>query len=104
MADLRTLLRLSIEIEDPWEMMVYRALNDAAEAGVKCPTCDDLADLIDTNSVASTVNVVKRLERRGLIQVQRYQRERRVTIMATGKKTAEVRAPVPHWRDRDRAA
>lgn len=86
-------------IEDPWEMMVYRRLRLAAEACEPCPTADELSDLIGSESVAATVGVMQRLERRGLIMVERYQRTRRVTIVATGAKTAEPANQAPHWRE-----
>lgn len=97
---------MNIAIEDPWEAMVYRELHRAAEAGQPCASNADLGDTIGSiNSTGSTVaGIVKRLEMRGLITVERYQRERRVTIVATGKSTAEVRTPAPHWRTRPRPA
>jgi len=92
-------MMLQVVIEDPWEMMIYRALRDAADDGRPCPTADDLSDLIGANAVATTVGVMQRLERRGPIQVERYQRARRVTIVETGAKTAEPANQSPHWRE-----
>lgn len=86
-------------IDDPWEMMIFRRLREAADAGEDCPTCDDLADLIGANAVATTVGVMQRLERKGLILVERYQRTRRVTIVATGAQTREPVNQAPHWRE-----
>jgi Mn-dependent DtxR family transcriptional regulator len=62
-------------LEDPWEMRIFKAVRTAADNDQPCPTCDDLADLLGC-SIATTVNIIQRLEKRGLIQVRRYQRER----------------------------
>lgn len=95
---------MNIAIEDPWEAMVYRELSRAADENRTCPTVTDLCVLLDCSPGGTTAGIIKRLERRGLIKVDRYQRERRVTIVATGKSTAEVRTPAPHWRTRPRPA
>jgi len=95
---------MNIAIEDPWENMVYRALCRAAEADERCPTSIEIATMLDCSPGGTATGIVARLERRGLIQVERYQRERRVTIVATGKSTAQVRTPAPHWRTRPRPA
>lgn len=85
------------------EDVILNALVQAAEVGSPCPTADDLSDLIGSSSVSTTVGIMQRLEKRGIIKIERYQRERRVTIVKTGAKTAQVKTPVPHWRDRPRA-
>lgn len=82
------------------ERKVLDALTAAADAGAKCPTQDELAELIGVEAVSTTVGIVNRLERKGLIKVERYQRERRVMIVATGNMTAPAANPVTHWRRR----
>lgn len=87
------------------EVRLYAELTRCAELGLPCPTADDLACLIgeeDGGAISTTVLVMQRLEKQGLIHVERYQRSRVVTIMATGKKTAEPKNKAPHWRDRIR--
>lgn len=77
-------------------------LSDAADRGMRCPTNEDLADTLGLRAISAPVYLMDELARRGLIRVERYQRERQVTITATGKATAPVRNPAPHWRDRPR--
>lgn len=82
------------------ERTILAALTRAAAAGVQCPFNEDLDTLIGASSASTSTTIVKRLENWGLIRVERYQRERRVTIVKTGKATAEVRTKAPHWRHR----
>lgn len=82
------------------ETKVFRALWSAAEREEPCPTVDDLRDLLDFSSCSGTVQIVQRLEEKGLIEVQRFQRTRQVCIVATGKCTARPINTAPHWRDR----
>ncbi len=88
----------------PWEDITLRFITAAAEAGARAPTADDLQEACGCSSVSTTVNLVASLERRGLIAVDRYQRARRITIVATGKATAPVTNMTPHWRTRPRPA
>ena len=85
------------------ELTIYRALADAAAAGAPCPTADALGALIRCASPSTTPTIVGRLERKGLIRVERYQRSRRVQIVATGDWTAEPPNQSPHWRERPKA-
>ena len=84
--------------------VVYAAYLAAAERGLPAPTCDQLCDLLDNGDggpvVATTVNITRRLEQRGLIRVVRYQRYREVQIVATGQWTAPAKSRTPHWRER----
>lgn len=82
------------------DQIIMGALTSAAEQGAYCPTADDLSDMIDSNAVSTTVAIIHRLERRGLVKVERYQRSRRVTIVETGCSTAEPANKAPHWRVR----
>jgi hypothetical protein len=84
----------------PWEQRAFAAIEAAANEGRRFPTADDLMEAIGCESHASTVNVVARLELRGLITVERFQRERVGTIVATGKRTAEPKTRAKHWRER----
>lgn len=82
------------------ERLIYRALVRAANAGKPCPTADELSEIIGSHSVSTTVGVIQRLEKKGKVKVDRYQRGRRVTIVATGKTTRACMNTAPHWRDR----
>ncbi|QNA85202.1 MarR family transcriptional regulator [Sphingomonas sp. So64.6b] len=82
----------------PWESRALAAIVDAAEAGRLAPTADELQATVGCDSVSTTVNIVQRLEKRGLIRVERYQRSRRIFVVSTGKATAPVNNKTPHWR------
>lgn len=86
----------------PAEASLLAALTDAADRGLSCPTNEELSDMLGLSALSAPPQIMDRLRRRGLIEVQRYQKERRVKIVATGNQTAEVRTPAPHWRDRPR--
>lgn len=81
------------------ERTTYRALAEAAEAGLPCPSNIDIEMLCGYNSCSMGPVMVKRLERKGFIRVERYQRFRIVEIVATGARTARaanMRADTPH--------
>lgn len=82
------------------ERTILAALTRAADAGATCPKNEDLDELIHCSSSSAASAIVKRLENWGLIRVERWQKERRVTIVETGKSTAEVRNKAVHWRHR----
>lgn len=86
----------------PREAMVLTALSEAAERGARCPSNEELADLCGYFAVASPPGVIGRLAAMGLISVRVGQKERQVTIMATGKSTAPMTNAAPHWRNRPR--
>lgn len=83
-----------------WERRALSAIERAANEGQRFPTADDLMEAVGCESHASTVNLVRRLEQHGMIQVERYQRERVGTIVATGKRTAEPKTRAVPWRER----
>jgi hypothetical protein len=76
------------------EQLVYEALREAAANGDQCPLNLDLEMITGFNSGSMGPVLVQRLERKGLIVVERYQRFRRVQIVATGQWTA--RSPSQH--------
>lgn len=77
---------------------VLEMVTRAADAGLPCPTNGELAGALGFNSHSGPINALERLQRRGLIVVERFQIERRVTIVATGKRT-KIFNDRPHWRD-----
>ncbi|GAA0295678.1 hypothetical protein GCM10009087_01780 [Sphingomonas oligophenolica] len=81
-----------------WERKTLALITEAAEAGRRAPTADDIQEHTGCNSISTTVTIVQKLEKRGLIAVERFQRSRRMTIVATGKRTAAVINEAPHWR------
>lgn len=83
------------------ETVMFAVLTRAAALGEACPTCEYFAGLFGEEEggvVSTTVLVMQRLERQGLIHVERFQRSRVVTILATGQRTAEPKNKTPHWR------
>lgn len=87
-----------------WERTILDAIVDAAEHGRPAPKAIELQDLCGCLSISITVHIVRRLERKGLIRVERYQRSRRITIVSTGRTTAAVSNRTPHWRSKPRPA
>ena len=87
---------------NPRERIVYDALCAAAEADRPCPTQDDLADALGGVSLSTTVAIMQRLERLGLIITKVYQRSRQVVILATGRATRAPKSTAVHWRHRPR--
>ena len=73
-------------------------LERAANAGHPCPSNGVLAGAIGASSSSNPVNVMARLQKRGLITVERFATSRIVTITATGKSTFGDRSKAPHWR------
>src|SRR3546814_7664867 len=82
------------------ERVIYQALVNAAEAMRPCPKNDDLMGLIGASSDSTPPTIVRRLEEKGLIKVDRFQRSRRVYIVATDKWTPMPLNTAPHWRNR----
>lgn len=84
------------------EKAVLASIEHAAEAGTACPSNTAFADELSIGASKGS-DIIARLERKGLIKVQRGNSMRVVTIVATGKRTAgEITKP--HWRLRDKAA
>jgi hypothetical protein len=81
---------------------VFKRLNSAAELGEICPTADELQEVAGVESVSTTVALMHVLEREGRIEVTRYQKSRKVVIVATGQATAEPANQTPHWREKPR--
>lgn len=83
----------------PQEAHVFRMIESAAKAGRVCPTNNDIVEQIDARSTSQASAIVSRLERFGLIKIERGNCSRVATIVATGKRTrGEITAP--HWRER----
>jgi signal transduction histidine kinase len=73
---------------DPKLAMVFAMLIEAALAGAPCPTNLEIEDALAVGSTSLGARKLALLEQRGLIRVERWQRARRVTIVATGWQTA----------------
>lgn len=77
---------------------VLEIVTKAAEEGRPCPTNNEMSCRLGFKSLSGPINALERLQRRGLVTVERFHTERRVTITATGKAT-KVFNDKPHWRD-----
>lgn len=84
------------------ERIVYEALVRAADATEPAPKNDELMGMLGCSSDSTPPHTVRKLEEKGLIEVERFQRTRQVCIVATGKCTAMPMSTAPHWRDRPR--
>lgn len=84
-----------------WERMVLDLIVEAADARRLAPTSEDIEEVCEC-SLSTAVDIVRMLEQRGLIMVQRYQRARRIKVLTTGKWTARVANKTPHWRTQPR--
>lgn len=65
-------------------------LTKAADMNDECPSNNVLATAVGASTMAVGANVIKRLEKKGLISVRRGSTRRKVTIASTGKSTCEV--------------
>jgi hypothetical protein len=75
-------------------------LTAAAEAGVPAPSNSELCDQADLATASRASQAVSQLEALGFIRVTRSANKRRITIVASGKQTAEPVCPstkAPLW-------
>lgn len=85
-------------------LRLLRILEQAADAGDVCPSNSDLADRLGYAAHNTASNAVSLLETMGFITVARGKRNRVVTIVKTGKRTAGVvvnRKPGDWTEDQD---
>ena len=81
----------------------FAMLKFAANEGQPCPKNETFCMELGFASTSGPVAMLARLERKGMIRVQRFQKSRMVEIIASGKKTAEPENTTPHWRARRKA-
>lgn len=81
------------------EDVVLAMVIKAAERGDTCPSNYELAAAIGGASASRGTEILNRLEKRGIITIERGQSSRVVTIVETGKRTAGTVGAV-HWRYR----
>jgi hypothetical protein len=80
------------------ERIVLERCRAAAAAGEKAPSIEELSSEIGATGVATVPGIMKRLEAKGYITRQIFQRGRIVCIAATGQCTAPPKDTSPHWR------
>ena len=80
--------RASIALLSRSEAIAYEMINQAAEQCEPCPVNIDLEIAADFSSCSMGSKMVRLLEAKGHVVVERSQKARRVQITATGKWTA----------------
>jgi hypothetical protein len=81
------------------ERVIYAEVVRCAEEQCEMSKADDLVEMLGASSVSTTVGILQRLERKGLIRIRRFQRSRQVYVVELDKWTREPSNTVPHWRD-----
>lgn len=73
---------------------IFRLIKLAAENGLECPTNAALAEAVGYRSTANVAKALSFLAVAGMIEIERFNHTRIVTIVASGKKTAgAIRKP-----------
>lgn len=88
--------RSSDRAEDARQVM--RMIETAVANGKPCPSNIDISHKLGMQSPSGAVKVLASLEKRGLIEIERFGASRRVTIAATGRSTAVIGSQRPHFR------
>lgn len=81
----------------PQQSRLYKILADCAEAGERCPIAKVLAERLRT-SPTYVDKLFAAVEKKGWITVEGNTKGRIVTILKTGKRTANI-VSAPHWRN-----
>jgi hypothetical protein len=84
----------------PIERQVFERCHRAAAAGLPAPSTEDLTAAIGASGFSTVPGILKRLEAKGYITREIYQRGRVVCITATGQCTMPPNDQTPHWRQR----
>lgn len=84
----------------PVEQAVLDICQRAAAEGRQLDSIEDMRMELGALSYSTVPGVMKRLEEKGYITREIYQRGRRVCITATGQCTVPPSCTAPHWRNR----
>jgi predicted transcriptional regulator len=79
------------------EQVVLRMLTRCAALKEPCPSNIRIAESLGVSSCSTGAAVIQRLERKGLIRVERFISGRTVEIVATKQKTQAPEVKAPHW-------
>lgn len=82
----------------PIEQRIYDRYFQAAEAGEPAPSIEDLQVEIGADGASTVPGITKRIEAKGYITREIYQRGRTICIVSTGQCTLPPRDQTPHWR------
>jgi hypothetical protein len=80
------------------ERAVLQAIEAAAEANRELESNEEIADRLSFSGTGTIRGIMLRLERKGYISTESYQRGRRVFAKRLGKWTRAPFCTVPHWR------
>lgn len=80
------------------DAMILALLEWAARTGAPCPSNNQMAAQLRWPAANTVSKMVTRLERQGIITVERFNSARVVTIVSTGQHTARPACTKPHWR------
>ncbi len=87
----------------PVEQEMLDMIVAAARMGGKCPSNRAIADRINCDS-GSVSNMLRRLENKGVVKVERSYGKRIVTVVATGARTAGTLPPARPLSDAPKPA
>lgn len=79
------------------ERDVFDMVAQAAASSARCPSNIELCNALDLAAPNYACKLIANLERKGWIEVERFQTSRCVTILSTGQQTAGGGGN-PHWR------
>lgn len=88
-----------IRATDKRAAKLFALLTTCANEGRAVPSNAELANFLELEQTTSAIEALKRLERRGLVTVQRFNNSRVVTITSTGQSTAGPSVPGRWVRD-----
>jgi SOS-response transcriptional repressor LexA len=84
----------------PIERDVLLLCEEAARHGQPAPSIEELTCAIGATGVSTVPGIMKRLEAKGYITRQIFQRGRTICITSTGQCTLPPHDRTPHWRTR----
>ena len=90
----------------PRQRRLLDIITKAARAGRVCPTNKTIAEMDGLASASAVADTISRLQRKGLIEVERFNRARIIYLpdldLQTATPTSVSQAgQAPHWRDRE---
>jgi hypothetical protein len=80
------------------ERTVLQFVEAAAEAGRELESNEDIAEHLNFSGTGTVRGIMLRLERKGYIVTESFQRGRRVFSKRIGKWTRSPLCTIPHWR------
>lgn len=85
------------------ERAVLSICEQAAEDGRPLESIEEIMNEVGVDGFSTVPGIMKRLEEKGFIRRNIYQRGRQVCIVATGQCTAPPKCTAPHWRLRPKS-